>query len=224
MPDDRQERTPAPGAGPPLDGSYLVLDAPGSAELRVERSRFLAEAAPAADEETARAVLARAQRKHHDARHVCWAWRLGAGAARRELRHDAGEPAGTAGEPILGALRHADLTDAVVTVARWFGGVKLGPAGLGRAYGAAAAAALAAAPRRTVVPGAGYRLRFAYPQENIIAHLLERHAGQVLAREYGLRVDWRIWLPEATRTAFVAALTEATAGDVSLDDDTGAGA
>ncbi len=202
-------------------GGYETLAAPGEAELRVERSRFVALAAPVADEAEARLRLAEAARRHHDARHVCFGWRGGPGAGGRELRSDAGEPAGTAGEPILAAVRHAGLVDVVVVVARWFGGVKLGTGGLGRAYGAAAAAALAAAPRRTVIPGAEHRLRFAYAHEKTVAHLLERCAGRVLDRAYGQRVDWRVWLPDSARAAFAAGLAEATAGAVVLDGGPG---
>jgi len=202
------------------NSSYETLAGQGEAELRVERSRFVALAAPVADEASARLLLAELSRRHHDARHVCFAWRGGPGSGGRELRSDAGEPAGTAGEPILAALRHAGLAEAIVVVARWFGGVKLGPGGLSRAYGAAAAAALAAAPRRLVIPGAEHRLRFAYALEKTIAHLLERHDGRVVRREYGPQVDWRVWLPNAMRDAFDTVLAEVTAGTVALDNAT----
>ncbi len=200
---------------------YETLAGQGEAEIRVERSRFLALAAPVADEAGARLLVAELARRHHDARHICFAWRGGPGSGGRELRSDAGEPAGTAGEPILAALRHAGLAEAIVVVARWFGGVKLGTGGLSRAYGAAAAAALAAAPRRLVVPGAEHRLRFAYALEKTIAHLLEQHDGRVVWREYGPQVDWQVWLPNATRNAFATVLAEATAGTVALECATG---
>jgi uncharacterized YigZ family protein len=140
--------------------SYTTLAAAGAADLKVRRSTFLAMAAPAADDGAARAVVEELRRRHHDARHVCSAWRLGRGAGLREQRHDDGEPSGTAGEPILQAIRGLDLTDAVVAVVRYFGGVKLGTGGLARAYAAAAQAALAAAPRRTVRLGRRGRLTF----------------------------------------------------------------
>jgi len=203
------------------NAGYETLAGQGEAEIRVERSRFVALAAPVADEAGARLLLAELSRRHHDAHHVCFAWRGGPGADGRELRSDAGEPAGTAGEPILAVLRHAGLAAAIVVVARWFGGVKLGTGGLSRAYGAAATAALAAAPRRLVVPGAEHRLRFAYAHEKTIAHLLERHDGRVVRREYGPQVNWRVWLPNATRAAFATGLAEATAGAVALDSATG---
>jgi len=201
-------------------GGYATLAGRGEAELRVERSRFVALAAPTAAEADARLLVAETLRLHHDARHVCFGWRGGPDGGWRELRSDAGEPAGTAGEPILAALRHAEIAAATVVVARWFGGVKLGTGGLGRAYGAAAAAALAAAPRRVVIPGAEHRLRFAYAHERTVAHLLERHDGRLVRRDYGPQVAWQVWLPEATRAAFAGELAEATAGAVALDSTT----
>jgi uncharacterized YigZ family protein len=200
--------------------AYGTLAGPAEAEIRVERSRFVALAAPAVDEAAARLLVAELARRHHDARHVCFAWRGGPGSGGRELRNDAGEPAGTAGEPLLAALRHAGLVDAIVVVARWFGGVKLGTGGLSRAYAAAAAAAIAAAPRRLVVPGAEHRLRFGYAHEKSITRLLERHGGRVVRSEYGPQVDWQVWLPKAARAAFASGLAEATAGTVALDDAT----
>ncbi len=200
----------------PPDGSYFVLDGPGQAELRVERSRFLALAAPAGDEAAARRHLAEAARRHHDARHIACAWRLGHGRTLRELRSDAAEPAGTAGEPILAALRRAGVTDAAVAVARWFGGVKLGPAGLARAYAAAAAAALAAAAQRRVIPGDEHELLLAYEHQRAVAHLLAAHGGRTLSEVYGEQVRWRVWLPAASRDAFAERLREVTAGGAHM--------
>ena len=124
--------------------SYRVPAAAARAELREKGSRFLALLEPAADEAAARARLAAIETAHRDATHCCWAWRLG--APPRERCHDAGEPGGTAGPPILRALQTAELADALLVVVRWFGGTRLGKGGLVRAYGAAARAAVAAAP------------------------------------------------------------------------------
>ena len=152
-----------PPVTPDPPDQVLSLAGEGRAELRVQRSRFLAWTAAAADETAARAFIAEAGRVHHDARHVCWAWRLGRSASPAEARGDGGEPAGTAGEPILAALRKADLVDCVGVVLRWFGGIKLGTGGLARAYGEAAALALEAAPRREILLGRRFGLRFPYP-------------------------------------------------------------
>lgn len=183
-------------APPSPDGpGYDTLAAPASAETRVQRSRFLAEVAPAADEAAARAHLADVARRHHDARHHCFAWRLGHGADLVEFRSDAGEPSGSAGEPILNALRGADLTDVAAVVVRWFGGVKLGTGGLGRAYRECTELALADAPRRRVHLGRELDLAFPYPLQNTVAHLLETHGGRRTAEAYDTGVAWRVWLP-----------------------------
>jgi putative IMPACT (imprinted ancient) family translation regulator len=131
-----------------------------------------------------------------------------------EGRADAGEPAGTAGEPILAAIRQADVTETVVVVARYFGGVKLGPGGLARAYGAAAAAALAAAPRRTIRIGVEFTLAFAYSQQGLLGRLLTQHDGHTLSEEFAGRVAWAVWVPHRESAAFARAVTEATAGTV----------
>ncbi len=195
--------------------AYDILASEGEAERKVQRSRFLALAAPAVDETAARATVAAMQKRYHDCRHVCHAWRLGAAPATVEARADAGEPAGTAGEPILAAIRQAELTDTVVVVARYFGGVKLGPGGLARAYGEAAAGALAAATRRTIRLGQEFSLRFAYSQLGLVGRLVEQHDGRTIHEEFGGRVAWIVWLPRATAAGFVRAMSETTAGTVA---------
>jgi uncharacterized YigZ family protein len=124
--------------------AYAVPARQATAELREKSSRFLAIVGPAAGEEEARASLAGLARRYPDATHLCWAWRLG--QPPRERSADAGEPAGTAGVPMLQVLRGAGLSDALAVVARWFGGVKLGKGGLARAYAGAVRAALEGLP------------------------------------------------------------------------------
>lgn len=113
--------------------AYTTLSGPAEAEVGAKRSRFLAHLAPAADEEAARAVIEAARRAHHDARHHCSAFVLGPDR-RTERSNDDGEPAGTAGSPMLDVLRGSGLTDVVAVVTRWFGGTLLGTGGLIRAY------------------------------------------------------------------------------------------
>jgi uncharacterized YigZ family protein len=112
------------------------------AELRqkIERSEFLGIAFPVTREEDFFAELERIQKRHFDATHHCWAFRLFADSRSRSS--DAGEPSGTAGKPILAAIEGAALHDIGVVVVRWYGGVKLGTGGLSRAYRDTAAATL----------------------------------------------------------------------------------
>ncbi len=199
----------------PLPTLITLADA-GRGELRVKRSRFLAEARPVGDRDAAERAVDEFGREHHDARHVCWGWRLGHGDDLSEGRSDGGEPSGSAGEPILNALRAAELVDAVVVVVRWFGGVKLGTGGLGRAYRDTAAAALDAAPRRMIRLGAEFELAFGYELIGQLEHLLARWRGRVAGSEFGESVAWRIWLPADRWSGFAEELRALTHDRVRL--------
>lgn len=114
------------------DDHYRTLTQPIEFRHKIERSEFLGIAFPVASEEQFFEELTRAQKKHFDATHHCWAFRLFADARSRSS--DAGEPSGTAGKPILAAIEGASLHDLGVIVVRWYGGIKLGTGGLSRAY------------------------------------------------------------------------------------------
>lgn len=150
---------------------FLTLAGRAEAETRVRASRFLAVAAPAADEDEARALVSELQRRHFDATHHCSAWRFHGGGWRA---NDAGEPSGSAGAPILAAIDGAGLTDCAVVVIRYYGGTKLGVGGLVRAYGDAAALALQQAPRQVGTPARRVRVRYSYGHTAAVMRLLER--------------------------------------------------
>jgi uncharacterized YigZ family protein len=122
-----------------------TLAAPASHLLEAKHSRFLAQAAPATSPEQALDFLR--QVGDPDATHNCWAYRIGPGYRSS----DDGEPAGTAGRPILAAIDGQGYDQVVVVVTRWYGGIKLGAGGLVRAYGGAAAECLRLAARRPLV-------------------------------------------------------------------------
>ena len=125
--------------------TFYTLASPGEAVYREKMSRFLAFALPAASVAEAREAIALYTNTYHDARHVCWAYMTG-GATRSEyLSSDNGEPSGTAGKPILGQINSFNLTNVVVIVVRYFGGIKLGTSGLIGAYREAAREAISAA-------------------------------------------------------------------------------
>jgi len=205
---------------PQQPDSYLTLAQLASTEIKIQRSRFIGVAAPAGSEDTARQIIADQAKVFHDSRHVCHGWRLGLPPEIRENRNDDGEPSGTAGEPILQEIRKRGLTQVVVAVVRYFGGIKLGTGGLARAYGQAAATALAAAPVHTVQLGRHYDMVFPYTLQKTLHHLVAHHGGQVVREQYAADVAWRIWLPHSRCATFAGAVTETTAGAVNLAEVT----
>ena len=120
---------------------FLTIAGPGEGTVREKMSRFLAFAFPATTAEEAKAVVQRMTNEYHDARHVCWAYMVGADRLTF-LSSDNGEPSSTAGKPILGQINSLGLTNVVVVVVRYFGGIKLGTSGLIVAYREAARLAL----------------------------------------------------------------------------------
>jgi len=157
------------------------------AEIREKGSRFLAVLGPADGEEAAKAGLAAVARRFPDATHHCWAWRVG--APPRERSSDAGEPAGTAGVPILQVLRGAGLSDVLAVVVRWFGGTKLGKGGLARAYASATREALQALPVATRVPIVRFALQIPYERVGAVKRLIHPPAVELASEEYGPEAD-----------------------------------
>src|SRR2546426_1910159 len=155
------------------------------AETREKGPRFIATAFPARGAEEASAGIEAVRSEFPDATHHAWAYVLSArGPDPPERHHDAGEPAGTAGPPILQAIRGAGLGDAVVVVTRYFGGIKLGRGGLARAYRAAASSALAAAATVTLIPRARLRVSLPIALDGEARHIVARHGGQVESAAY----------------------------------------
>lgn len=163
--------------------SYTAPAGESRAEIREKGSRFLAVIGPAADEAAARARLAVLERELPDATHHCWAWRLG--SPPRERSSDAGEPAGTAGVPMLQVLRGAGLSDVMAVVVRWFGGTKLGKGGLARAYAAAVREALSGLPVAARVPTARIAVEIPYEKVGAVKRLLRPPEVELEAEEYG---------------------------------------
>jgi uncharacterized YigZ family protein len=117
----------------------------GRGEVRERGSRFFAFAQRVSRPEEAAEIVSGLEREYHDATHIAYAWKIGAGQSLEERSSDAGEPPGTAGKPIASAILSAEMTDVLVAVVRYFGGTRLGTGGLARAYREAARRALAAA-------------------------------------------------------------------------------
>lgn len=155
---------------------FLTIAHPGEATVREKMSRFLAFALHAASAEEARETVARYANEYHDARHVCWAYMVGADRMTY-LSSDNGEPSGTAGKPILGQINSLGLTDVVVIVVRYFGGIKLGTSGLIAAYREAARLALEDAGTAEGREMTSLSLTFPYMAVNDVMRLVKGYAA-----------------------------------------------
>lgn len=185
---------------------YRAAAGEARAEHREKGSRFLAVLSPAADPAAAGAVLEEIRRAYPDATHHCWAWRLGPRAHERSS--DAGEPAGTAGVPMLQVLRGAEVSDVVAVVARWFGGTRLGKGGLARAYAGAVKEALAALPVAVRVATAKLAVELPYERLGAVKRLLHPPSVELLGEEYGAAVRLTLAVQEPAREALEAALAD----------------
>lgn len=187
---------------------YRTVAGPGRFELKVERSLFIAQARRAETEDEARAFVADVRGEHRDATHNCFAWRIGHDKAKApsEYVNDHGEPAGTAGRPILGAITRLDLTDAAVVVTRYFGGKKLGVRGLIDAYGQAATGALAAAGSVTLEIRARALVRVSYRGYDTLMHRLDKRGARVDSSSFATEVELIISAPAAKLPGLVAEL------------------
>ena len=142
-------------------------------------SKFLSFAEPITDEEQAKERIKWYKKKYHDARHVCYAYRLGE-RGDQERANDNGEPSGTAGKPILGQIHSKELTNVLVIVVRYFGGVKLGTSGLIVAYRAAAAEALEAVEHIEKTINGEIVLKFSYPLLNEVLRIVKEEEPKVV--------------------------------------------
>ena len=155
-----------------ISDTYRSIAAPAKGIYKELGSKFLAFAHPVETEDQAKEILAAVRKEYFDARHHCFAWRLGLTGEPYRLSDD-GEPSSTAGRPIHGQLLSQELSDILVVVVRYFGGVKLGVPGLIRAYRTATQDALANARIVEKVAGEHLTLKFGYLQMNDVMKVLK---------------------------------------------------
>ena len=166
----------------PLD-TYSTISSPAEASFTEKRSKFLAFALPVTTLSEVKNLLETYQKRYYDARHVCYAYMLG--AERTDFRaNDNGEPSGTAGKPILGQINSRELTDVLVIVVRYFGGIKLGTSGLIVAYRTAAALALDAAERVEKTVDEEIDFSFEYPYMNDVMRIVKEEGATVIGQTY----------------------------------------
>ena len=192
--------------------AYRTVKQPGEAELVIKRSRFIGRCFPVADEQEALRLLEQVRRQHWDATHNCYAYSVGVNGACARYSDD-GEPSGTAGLPMMEALRRSGVTDALVVVTRYFGGILLGAGGLVRAYSAAAAAAVRSAGEVEMRECVRLSLETPYPLWGRVEPLL-RERAQLDEVRYEAAVHAAAWVRQEQSDALVRALIDRTDGRV----------
>ncbi|MBR5475294.1 MAG: YigZ family protein [Bacteroidaceae bacterium] len=158
---------------------YKTIEQQSEGTYSEKRSKFLAFAIPVTTLDEVKEQVEFYQKKYYDARHVCYAYRLGE-RGEQERANDNGEPSGTAGKPILGQIYSRELTNVLVVVVRYFGGIKLGTSGLIVAYRLAAAEALDAAPQIEKTINGEITLRFSYPLLNDVLRIVKEEEPKVV--------------------------------------------
>lgn len=164
--------------------SYNTITSPGESKITEKMSRFYGFAHHASSVEEVREIIRRYTNEYHDARHVCWAYSVGTGADCQRLCNDNGEPSGTAGKPILGQLQSFSLTDVVVVVVRYFGGIKLGTGGLTVAYRMAARQAIEAAVVEEMHILADVNFTFPYLAMNDVMKLAKQPGIEIVNQQF----------------------------------------
>lgn len=183
----------------------------------MRRSRFITYAGHAPTEDAARAFLEGVRTAHPDATHHCWAYNAGPpGTTARVGMSDDGEPHGTAGRPMLTALLHADVGEAVIVCVRYYGGTKLGTGGLARAYTSGAQGALDLLRTRTKVDWADVTVVVPYAFVDVLERTVASVDGRVGDRDFGASVTFGLSIPSGRLDGFERAVADATRGEATI--------
>ncbi|MCU0370405.1 MAG: YigZ family protein [Bacteroidales bacterium] len=163
---------------------YRTIQQESQGLYKEKGSRFIAVAVPAGSLDEVKAALEKLRKQYHDARHHCYAYRIGEVPYESRYQDD-GEPSGTAGKPIYGQIQSFELTDILIVVIRYFGGVKLGTGGLIQAYRAAARDAI---ENSIIIPRTFYRtieIRFDYVKMNTVMKVIKDESLHILRQDSG---------------------------------------
>ena len=185
------------------------------AEYVIKKSKFIARAVHITTEEEAQAYLRDGKKQYWDARHNCYAYRLGMNFEKQKSSDD-GEPSGTAGKPILEVLKNKGLTNTLIVVTRYFGGIKLGTGGLIRAYGTAAVAALDNAIIEDYIDCRILYLQTDYSFLSATERLLPDFEAVITKRDFADFVGLTVEVPEDNADECLLALRDKTNGTLTV--------
>lgn len=190
-------------------GKYRTVNGFGTAEITEKKSRFIANAANVTTEEEARCFIESIKKKYYDARHNCYAYIIGENSECQKFSDD-GEPGGTAGRPMFDVLKGEELTNTVVVVTRYFGGILLGTGGLVRAYGKSAKEGIKAAGIAEMTLLREVRVKCGYPMSGKIQYEISSTGFILKDTIYTDKVEFIVMCAEDSTDGFIANITDKT--------------
>lgn len=198
-----------------MNESYKVITSEGTGEIVEKKSRFIATAFKVESAKEAEEKIAEVSKKYWDARHNCYAYVIGANGETTKCS-DNGEPSGTAGKPILEVINGSGITNVLIIVTRYFGGVLLGTGGLVRAYTQAAQAAIAASEVGEVVYAQKLTVVVGYNMINNVQYFFSQNDINVRDSRYEAHVQFDICIRESDVDKIKAGLTQKTEGQLEF--------
>lgn len=168
-----------------MEDTYKTIENPSEGLFKDKGSRFIAKAFPVESVEEVKEILSSLRKEYHDARHHCYAYRIGPGGANYRVNDD-GEPANSAGKPILGQMQSQDLTNILIVVIRYFGGILLGVGGLINAYRSAAKESIEHSSIVIKTFNCQIRIRFQYPSMNDVMRTIKDNKAEIIKQEFGI--------------------------------------
>lgn len=199
-----------------MDNKFSIILEESSSEIIQKKSRFIATAIPIKSEDEALNFLQQINKKYWDAKHNCYAYIVGDNAEIKRFSDDK-EPSGTAGKPILEVIEGAQLTNVLIVVTRYFGGILLGTGGLVRAYSSAAKEALNIAKICPVLSGFKIDFNCDYPSSQKVLRIFQQLDIPIISSEYSDKVSFSLAVSSEKANLLEDKITEAISAPVNFD-------
>ncbi len=193
---------------------FKTLASPAESKITIKGSKFLGYAFPAENLKEIELILHDIRKKYYDATHHCYAWQLGSDKDMTFRYNDDGEPSGTAGKPMYGAILRLDLTNVLVISIRYYGGTKLGTGGLIKAYGQSASDTLNLARIKTVVTGDTLKFSSSYEHHPVIMRIVNKYHLISIDQDFAETVKVTLEVEENLTEQILNEVKDATNGAV----------
>jgi len=188
----------------------------GESDFTEKKSRFISRAEKVDSADKARDIVKQLKEKHPKARHVVWAYVIGKDASLKGMSDD-GEPRGTGGRPVINHITGGNLTNTLVTVVRYFGGIKLGTGPLASAYGRAAEEALEKMPKKRLVESEILKIKASFSYFSLLERFIKEKEAEVLKKEFDPEPVIYVNVPLLNIEGFISGVTDISHGKVIIE-------